>query len=169
MEHMGVTILNAHRTMAISTTRPDGWSQTTIVGYANVDFDVYFLIFRSSQKFQNIGRDNRVSIAVGQEPADLHELKAVYAAARASEITEPQQRKSAWNLLLQRHPNLSDFELPDASETAMMCASCKHISILDYSQGLGHTEVLTLSDSQSPVHETSRKDSWGAAAARATG
>lgn len=167
MEHKGVTILNAHRTMAISTTRPDGWSQTTIVGYANAGFDIYFLIFRSSQKFQNIERDNRVSIAVGQEHASLSDLKAVYAGARASEVTDSHQREFAWNLLSQRHPNLSEFELPDVSETAMMQASCKYISVLDYSEGLGHTEVLTLSETQPHLHEQVRREPWGAAAGRA--
>jgi hypothetical protein len=33
MEAKAISILNAHRTMAISTLRPDGWPQTTIVGY----------------------------------------------------------------------------------------------------------------------------------------
>ena len=31
-----------------------------------------------------------------------------------------------------------------ASETALMRASCKHLSMLDYSQGLGHSEAIDL-------------------------
>jgi nitroimidazol reductase NimA-like FMN-containing flavoprotein (pyridoxamine 5'-phosphate oxidase superfamily) len=61
-----IDILDRHRMMAISTVRPDGWPQTTMVGYANDGWDVYFLIFRESQKFNNISRDDRVSIAVHQ-------------------------------------------------------------------------------------------------------
>ena len=110
MEQTAITILNAHRTMSISTLRPDGWPQTTIVGYANEGFDIFFLIFRSSQKFTNIQRDDRVSIAVGAEPASLGELQAVYAGAQVSEVTDPKQRDYAWRLLVQRHPNLADFE-----------------------------------------------------------
>ena len=49
-----IRILDTHRSMAFSTVRPDGWPQTTIVGYANVGLPIYFLIFRSSQKFANI-------------------------------------------------------------------------------------------------------------------
>lgn len=161
MEHVGITILNAHRTMAIATTRPDGWSQTTIVGYANAGFDLYFLVFRSSQKFQNIERDNRVSIAVGHEPRDLAQLQAFYAGAYAEEITDPEQRELAWNLLSERHPNLKQFVLPDASETAMMHASCKYLSVLDYTQGFGHTEALTLSAAE--ISGDAQTDSWGAA------
>ena len=79
MEPTAVRILNNHRIMAISTVRPDGWPQTTIVGYVNRGFDIYFLIFRSGQKLANIQHDNRISIAVASEPSELKELKAVYA------------------------------------------------------------------------------------------
>ncbi len=51
MEQPAISILNKHRIMAISTVRPDGWPQTTVVGYANQGFDIIFLIFRASQKF----------------------------------------------------------------------------------------------------------------------
>ena len=74
-----IEILEAHRMMAISTVRPDGWPQTTIVGYANLGWTVYFAIFRLSQKFTNIAHDDRVSIAVGSEAHSLGEIKAVYA------------------------------------------------------------------------------------------
>ncbi|MBV8908539.1 MAG: pyridoxamine 5'-phosphate oxidase family protein, partial [Sphingomonas sp.] len=57
MEHPAITILNANRIMAISTVRPDGWPQTTIVGYANRGFDIHFLIFRGSQKYANLQHD----------------------------------------------------------------------------------------------------------------
>lgn len=74
--------------MAISTVRPDGWTQATIVGYANAGLDIYFLVFRSSQKFANIQHDDRVAIAVGEEPENLSEAKAVFAGAHAAEVTD---------------------------------------------------------------------------------
>lgn len=144
MEQPAIGILDTHQIMAISTVRSDGWPQTTIVGYANEGFVVYFLIFRSSQKFANIQHDDRVSIAVVDETEDIHETRAVYAGAHASEVTDPKQRERAWHLLVERHPNLADFALPDNSKTALMRADCKHLSVLDYSKGLGHTEALTI-------------------------
>jgi nitroimidazol reductase NimA-like FMN-containing flavoprotein (pyridoxamine 5'-phosphate oxidase superfamily) len=139
-----IEILNAHRMMAISTVRPDGWPQTTMVGYANQGWAVYFLIFRPSQKFTNISRDNRVSLAVSGEPSFLGEIKAVYAGAHAVEVTDPAEPTLAWRLLAERHPNLDDFGLPDNSETALMRATCKYVSVLDYSRGIGHTEALVV-------------------------
>jgi nitroimidazol reductase NimA-like FMN-containing flavoprotein (pyridoxamine 5'-phosphate oxidase superfamily) len=139
-----IEILDAHRMMAISTVRPDGWPQTTMVGYANNGWTVYFLIFRSSQKFVNIQRDDRVAIAVSGETSFLSDIKAVYAGAHAKEVTDPKERANAWMSLLERHPNLADFGLPDDSETALMRAQCKYVSVLDYSKGIGHTEALTV-------------------------
>ena len=141
-----IEILNAHRMMAVSTVRPDGWPQTTMVGYANQGWTIYFVIFRSSQKFANIQRDNRVAIAISGEASFLSEIKAVYAGAHASEVTDPKERANAWTLLLERHPNLADFGLPDDSETVLMSAQCKYVSVLDYSKGIGHTEALTVEE-----------------------
>jgi nitroimidazol reductase NimA-like FMN-containing flavoprotein (pyridoxamine 5'-phosphate oxidase superfamily) len=139
-----IEILDSHRTMAVSTVRPDGWPQTTIVGYASDGWTVYFLIFRASQKFANIEHDNRISIAISGDPNYLSDIKAVYAGAHASEVTDASEQELAWNLLLQRHPNLADFGPPDQTETALMRAACKYVSVLDYSQGIGHTEALTV-------------------------
>jgi nitroimidazol reductase NimA-like FMN-containing flavoprotein (pyridoxamine 5'-phosphate oxidase superfamily) len=165
VEQTAITILNSHRILAISTLRPDGWPQTTIVGYANEGFDIFFLIFRSSQKFANISRDDRVSVAVGEEPENLAKLNAVYAGARAQEVTDPKQRARAWQLLMRRHPNLAGFEPPRTSETALMRATCEHISVLDFSQGIGHTEALTIGEGGAAIQSGPRKDDWGLSAA----
>ena len=147
--------------MAIATVRPDGWPQTTIVGYANDGLLLYFLISRSSQKLANIQHDDRVSVAIGEEPGDFRRLKAVYAGARASEVTDPKQRELAWRLLMQRHPNLRDFDLPDRSEAAMMRVPLMFVSILDYTKGLGHVDALTYSGPGLAMMNPAREDDWG--------
>lgn len=144
MEAKAIAILDAHRIMAISTVRPDGWPQTTIVGYANLGLTLYFLIFRSSQKFSNIRSDDRVSLAVGSEPRTLVDVEAVYAAGHAREITDAGDRSAAWRLLVERHPNLAGFDEPSPSETAMMRLKCEFVSLVDYSQGLGHKDDIPL-------------------------
>ena len=107
MDEAAAQILGSEHIMALSTIRADGWPQTTIVGYANEGLTIYFLIFRSSQKFANIARDERVSFAVGREPQDMRAAKAVFAAAIASEVTDPKERDHAWHLLMRRHPDWS--------------------------------------------------------------
>lgn len=166
MENKAIAILDAHRTMAIATLHPDGWPQNTIVGYANDGLLVYFLVSCGSQKLANIRHDDRVALAIGEEPRDFHQLKAVYAGASASEVTDPAQREDAWRLLTQRHPNLADYELPDRSEAAVMRAMCRHISILDFTKGLGHSDRLTVGVGGVAAVEPAATDDWGLVAVK---
>ena len=149
-------ILEAHRIMAISTVRPDGWPQTTIVGYASEGLTVYFMILRSSQKYANIQRDDRVSIAVGAEPTTVGEAKAVFAGAHAAELTDAGERRRVWDLLVRRHPNLASYQLPDGSDAVVMRATCRYLSIVDYTQGLGHTEAFSVNEMPAPAASSSR-------------
>ena len=146
MDHIAVRILNAHRIMAISTVRPDGWPQTTIVGYVNRGFELYFLIYRSGQKFANLQKDDRISIAVATEPVNMHDLQAVYAGAHATEITDEAERQEAWKRIMERHANLAGSQMPGADEAVFMKARCKYVSVLDYTQGVGHREQLVVED-----------------------
>jgi nitroimidazol reductase NimA-like FMN-containing flavoprotein (pyridoxamine 5'-phosphate oxidase superfamily) len=148
MRQPAIEILDSHRMVAISTVRPDGWPQTTIVGYANQGWSIYFAISRSSQKFANILHDNRISFAVGSEPHSVGEIKAVYAGAHASEVTDAEERNLAWRLLSERHPNLAGYAPPDPSDEALMRADCKYVSMLDYSKGIGHSEALTVGEGE---------------------
>lgn len=144
MEQQAITILNANRLMTIATVRPDGWPQATIVGYANDGFRVYFQTYRTSQKFDNMAHENRVAITVGHEPTELSDIKAVYAGCTVHEIADLAERSHAWDLLASRHPNLTDLAPPKDDEVATMAADCRYLSILDYSQTIGHTESLTV-------------------------
>jgi len=165
VEHAAVKILNRHRIMAISTVRPDGWPQTTIVGYVNKGFDIFFLIFRSGQKLANIQHDDRVSIAVAAEPADMRNLQAVYAGAHAREITDQAERDEVWRLLMERASNLSGFNMPEAQQAAFMKATCEHVSMLDFTQGIGHMEQFTVDDSGAVIEGGAQVDDWAASAA----
>ena len=142
MEQPAIEILRSHRIMTIATVRPDGWPQATIVGYANEGWSLYFLIYRDSQKFANIQQDKRVAVTVGSEPSELQKIKAVYAGCEVSVVTDAAERSRAWALLAERHPNLTDLAPPQDSAVATMVARCRHVSVLDYSQGLGHTESV---------------------------
>lgn len=144
MEQPALQILNDNRIMSIATVRPDGWPQSTIVGYANEGWRIYFLIYRNSQKFGNISHENRVSISAGHEPRELSDIKAIYAGCCAREVTDLEEKSRAWTLLAERHPNLTDLAPPQNDDVATMVAECRYISVLDYSQGLGHSESLVV-------------------------
>ena len=161
MEQKAITLLDRHRYMTIATLRPDGWPHATIVGYANHDLLIYFLISRESQKFGNIRRDDRVAIAVGEPGDDVHRLEGLSIAAFASEVTDPDQRKWGWTLLTRRHPDFAEFAPPDFTRAALMRARCSIVTISDYRHGLGHADTITVATG-APVEMTAaRRDDWG--------
>jgi nitroimidazol reductase NimA-like FMN-containing flavoprotein (pyridoxamine 5'-phosphate oxidase superfamily) len=161
MKQKAVDILQENRLMAIATLRRDGWPQTTMVSYANEDILIYFIVSRQSQKFANIERDDRVSLVIGRDFHDPSTIKAVSIAARASEVRDPRQRQRAVKLLLERHPGPRKLERPEPSHSAVMRANCEIITILDYSKGFGHADLLTVGPGGLTDMTPARDDDWG--------
>lgn len=161
MEDDIVAILDSHRLMAISTVMPNGWPQTTVVGFANDGLLIYFMISRSGQKFENIQRDQRVGIAISRDYDDPNEIKELSIAAEASEVTDPAQREEAIELLLKRRPGLRKLERPDPASAAVMRAAMRIVTISDYTKGFGHAEVVTLGPAGIIDMQAARPDDWG--------
>jgi len=160
MKDKAVKILDENRLMAIATVRPDGWPQNTMVGYANDGILIYFVVSRQSQKLANIQKDDRVSLVVGRDFHDPATIKALSIAAHASEVRDEKQRKQALALLLARHPGLAKLAPPDPSHSAIMRAYPAIITILDYSKGFGHADILTVSPGGVEM-TPARDDDWG--------
>lgn len=160
MEGNAVRILHDNKIMAISTLRPDGWPQTTLVSYANDGLLIYFNVSRSSQKFVNLQQDDRVSIAIGHDFFDPSTIRALSISGRASEVRDSQQRSNALDMLLERHPGLRRLETPSPETSAVMRINPEHVSILDYSKGFGHADELTVSPG-GVLMNPARDDDWG--------
>lgn len=161
MKQKAVDILQDSRLMAIATLRPDGWPQATMVSYANEGILIYFVVSRQSQKFANIECDDRVSLVIGRDFHDPATIKALSIAARASEVRDPKQRERAIRLLLDRHPGLKKLERPDPDHSAVMRANPEIITILDYSNGFGHADLLTVGPGGLTNMTAARDDDWG--------
>ena len=161
MEDDIVAILNAHRLMAISTVMPNGWPQTTLVGYANDGLLIYFIISRTSQKYANIQRDQRVGIAISRDYDDPREIKELSIAAEASEVTDADQCEHAIDLLLARRPSMAKLKRPNPATAAVMRAAGRVITISDYTKGFGHADVATLGPAGIVDMQAARPDDWG--------
>ena len=160
MQSKAIQVLDQYRLMTIATVRPDGWPQATMVSYANDGLLLYFIISRDSQKYANIDRDSRVSIAVGRDFDDPADIKALSIAANASEVRDPAQRHRALELLMERHPSLARLGGPDLGHAVVMRAYCSIVTILDYSKGFGHSDLLTIGPG-GPEMTPARDDDWG--------
>lgn len=139
------TLLDQHRTMRIATLRPDGWPQVTTVGYANEGFTIYFLCGTDSQKANNLARDDRVSLAIDDDPAEVMEIAGLSMAARAQAVTDPAEAEKVIGLLISRYPEQKALGLPvpKPSEIRLFRLTPTVISVLDYSRGFGHTDLVT--------------------------
>jgi nitroimidazol reductase NimA-like FMN-containing flavoprotein (pyridoxamine 5'-phosphate oxidase superfamily) len=139
-----LALLDQHRTMRIATLRPDGWPQVTTVGYANDGFTIYFLCGPDSQKASNLARDDRVSLAIDDDPAQVMDITGLSLAARANVVADPTEAEMAIGLLMSRYPDQKgvDLPIPNSSEVRIFRLTPTVISVLDYSKGFGNTDLV---------------------------
>ena len=137
-------ILDQHRLMTVATNRPDGWPQATTVGYVNDGLTIYFLCSPQSQKAANIARDSRVSLTIDHDTSDPTAITGLSMAAQAQPVTDPTEVAKAMSLLVTRYPEYAAFPMPKPEEIAVYRVLPKVISILDYSKGFGHSDLVSL-------------------------
>jgi hypothetical protein len=137
-------LLGQHRLMTIATNRPDGWPQATTVGYANDGLTIYFLFGPQSQKAQNIARDNRVSLTIDHDVSDPMAITGLSMAAIAEPVRGPVEVSKATGLLMKRYPEYAGYPAPNPDQILIMKVLPKVISVLDYSKGFAHTDLITV-------------------------
>lgn len=138
-------ILDAHRIMTIATLRPDGWPQATTVGYVNEGLALYFLCGLESQKAANIAHDNRVSLTIDHDTPDVMHITGLSMAARARPVVDLAEAGRILHLLPGKYPAQTPplpMPMPRADQVRIFRVEPVVISVLDYSQGFGHTDLV---------------------------
>ena len=141
-----LTLLDQHRIMTIATLRPDGWPQATTVGYVNEDLTLYFLCGPDSQKAANLARDDRVSLTIDHDTTDLMALNGLSMAARAQAVDDPVEAGRILQLLARKYPEPVEplsIEMPTPEDVRIFRVIPTVISVIDYSKGFGHTDLVT--------------------------
>lgn len=162
-KHKIIELLDRHRIMTIATNRADGWPQATVVGYANDGLLIYAMIARSGQKWANIVRDPRVSISIARDVPDPLQIKGLSMAARAAEVTDAAERDRVGSIFLQRYPEYKTMPSPGAGEMPLVRFIPQIVSILDYSKGFGHTDLVRTTDLNLPEVVESPRQHWSLA------
>ena len=141
-------ILDGNRIMSIATSRSDGWPQVTTVGFAHEGLDLYFLCGKESQKARNLARDDRVSITVDHDTPQVMQIEGLSMAAHARPVTDPSEAQRALELLMQRYPPQQgiDLAMPSPDDVAIFRVTPTVISVLDYSKGFAHTDLVECED-----------------------
>ncbi len=137
-------LLEQHRIMTIATLRPDGWPQATTVGYASEGLTIYFLCGLDSQKAANLARDDRVSVTIDHDTPQVMDITGLSMAARAQPVTATAEGEKVLRLLMTKYPQQNSFPLPMPSpaDVRLFRLTPTVISVLDYSKGFGHTDLV---------------------------
>jgi hypothetical protein len=136
-------LLGQHRIMTIATLRPDGWPQATTL-------TLWFLCGLQSQKARNLALDNRVSCTIDHDTPDIMAIKGLSMAARAHPVRDRREAQRVLGLLASKYTESSavrkpmPMSMPAPEDVAVFRVEPEVISVLDYTKGFGHTELVTL-------------------------
>jgi len=136
-------IIDEHRIMTIATVRPDGYPQATTVTYVHDGLALYFACGRSSQKVSNIRQNPRVSLTIDHDEEDVNRIRGISLGGRAEVLAPdgPEYRR-ALELMATRFPELKTVPESEMQEIAVVKVVPEVISLLDYTKGFGHTELV---------------------------
>jgi nitroimidazol reductase NimA-like FMN-containing flavoprotein (pyridoxamine 5'-phosphate oxidase superfamily) len=139
-----LAILDQHRIMTVATLRPDGWPQATTVGYVSQGLTLYFLCGLDSQKAANLARDDRVSLTIDHDTPDLMTITGLSMAAHAEPVLDPAEGSRILNMMLLKYPEQAPLPvpMPTPQDVRIFRIKPKIISVLDYSKGFGHTDLV---------------------------
>ena len=140
-----LALLDEHRIMTIATLRPDGWPQATTVGYVNEGLTLYFLCGLESQKAKNLARDDRVSLTIDHDTSELMAITGLSMAAHARAVVDRAEADKILRMLPLKYPEVSlPGPMPTADEVRIFRIAPTVISLLDYSKGFGHTDLVKI-------------------------
>lgn len=139
-----VSIIDDVQDMTIATIREDGYPQATTVSYVNDGLTIYFGTAADSQKAKNIARSNKVSLTIDRACSSWDDIEGLSVAATAALITEADETQKVGGLMLKKFPQIAQYiqSEAEAEELALFRVEPKVISLLDYSKGFGHTELV---------------------------
>ena len=139
-----LTLLDQHRIMTVATLRPDGWPQATTVGYVSEGLTLYFLCGLDSQKAKNLAQDDRLSLTIDHDTSDLMAITGLSMAAHAQPVTDPAEADKILQMLPSKYPPQTSLPMamPTRDEVRIFRVTPTVISVLDYTKGFGHTDLV---------------------------
>jgi nitroimidazol reductase NimA-like FMN-containing flavoprotein (pyridoxamine 5'-phosphate oxidase superfamily) len=155
-----VKLLNEHRIMTLATLRADGWPQATTVGYVNDGLVLYLFADRDGQKVRNVLHDDRVSVAIAKDYRRPLDIKGLSLAGRAIVVDDPGEVEHAHALMLVRHPEQRVLPRPKPEEVALVRVMPELVSVVNYAQGYGHSDLVQVSENDLAEFVESRRHHW---------
>lgn len=157
-----IDILSRCADMTIATVRPDGAPQATVVSFVHDGLLIYFGCGADSQKAENIEHERRVSITMTTPYKNWLEIQGLSIAGDASEVTTVGEKATVGKLMLSRFPQLSTMQPPEAGALKLFRVRPTLISVLDYTQGFGHTDLVAICADDISESRGSLRHQWAA-------
>jgi nitroimidazol reductase NimA-like FMN-containing flavoprotein (pyridoxamine 5'-phosphate oxidase superfamily) len=135
--------------LTLATMRADGYPQATTVSYANDGMTIYVSVGLDSQKARNIQHSDKVSLTINRPYAAWKQIQGLSMAATAHIVSGADELEHARACMLRKFPDLkkviaNEHSIPWNSSVFLRIAP-QVISLLDYTQGFGHTELYRVS------------------------
>lgn len=115
------------------------------MGYANDGLTLYFLCGIDSQKATNLARDNRVSLVIDDDTAEIMESLG-FPWQHEPDLSSTERRRKG---IAPVDVEISEAEFIASVSTDVDCRTRPHLSpdsavmsVLDYSKGFGHSDLV---------------------------
>jgi len=142
MRRRVLDLLKRHNIMTIATVRKDGYPQATTVTYANDGVVIYFGCDATAQKVRNIRRSPKVSLTIDRDYRNWRNIKGLSMAANAQILSDPAEMRHAIAVLGKKFAQWAELSPVDMKAVKFIKVVPKLISVLDYTRGFGHTDLV---------------------------
>jgi len=140
------SILQAASHMTLATVREDGFPQATTVTFASEGLKIFFGCREHSQKAAHLARNHKVSLAINLPFTGWSEIRGLSIGGTAQRISDKNEAQRLTSLLLQRSPEAGEFASYGMIGVAVFRIVPKVITVLDYSKGIGHSTLVSVSE-----------------------
>jgi general stress protein 26 len=143
-------VLRDSREATLATLRPDGWPQATVINFVNDEQQIYFACAASSQKAQNLERDDRISLALVAPYAVFGPIFGLSLAGHARRLSNAEDIAHMFGLWKIRHPYNHKRLETDRRTFAFYAVEPIVVTTLDYRFALGQEPQHRASSSGEP-------------------
>jgi nitroimidazol reductase NimA-like FMN-containing flavoprotein (pyridoxamine 5'-phosphate oxidase superfamily) len=138
-----LAVLEAGEELTLATLMPDGAPHATTVSYASDGLTIYFGCGPSSQKAQNLARDDRIAVTINLPHRDWGEIRGLSLQGRARRVADGSKLDAVTLLFFKKFSEIAQYAGELAGELAVFELELTNIAILDYRRGFGHVDYVS--------------------------
>ena len=137
-------ILGDNDTMNVATVRPDGFPQATTVTYVNDGLTIYFGTWDKTQKIKNIASCDKVSASIEGYDKNWSKIQGLSLGGVAKIVSRADEMAKVYGLMEKKFPQAAKFPIPDLGAAMIVRIIPQVFSIIDYTKGFLHSELIEL-------------------------